>query len=633
MRPIAAEETPEEPANPHLARVAEPPESLGLDPFYKKHVGVGGFPVVSSARVSDYALLEAAYLIDRMLVNRPDIRKALIDNKVRFSVMAYNERTTDVPEHSDLTPAKFWDRRARGLGATPIRPSVSCGEENLLRYPGDPYHKENILIHEFAHAIHHMGLDTIDKEFDRKLKKLYDEAMAAGRWKGKYAAGNRAEYWAEAVQSWFDTNRPPDHDHNHVDTREELEAYDPGLAALVAETLGPIKWRYRIPRLRKKAEHLEGYDRDKAPSFAWSAELVRWYQAYEAREKKPAHLVLRGGKIVTVDPELPEATALAVHGDKIVAVGSDEAMKEWIGDNTKVIDLQGKLALPGFIESHGHFLSLGESLRGLDLSKARTWDEVVAAVAKTAEKTPPGQWVEGRGWHQAKWEKPAEPNVNGYPTHEKLSRAVPNHPVVLYHASGHGCIANAAAMKAAGVDKKTPDLPGGVILRDRDGNPTGVFLEMASGLIGRALRGGADEFDEAVRLASDECLRHGVTTFQDAGSSLRTIARFRRLAEAGELDVRLWVMIREPYAVLARHLHEFPVVRLGNHHLTVRSVKQFMDGALGTHGAWLLSPYDDLPGNTGQSVTTPGALRRVAELALKHDLQLCVHAIGDRANR
>jgi len=282
---------PEEPIDyrRHGLKVAEVPEevrkSLGLDPFYKKYVSARGFPVIGSEKVSDYALLEAAYLINHMLLDRPDVRDALIRNKVRFVVMAPTEMTTDVPETSDLKPAKFWDKRARGVGPTPIRPIVSCGEENLLRYPGDPYDEESILVHEFAHAIHLMGINSVDKEFDGRLRALYRNAMKKGLWKGKYAANNAEEYWAEGVQSYFDTNRLPDHDHNHVDTREELREYDPELAALIAKEFRNSNWRYRRPDDRNYAGHLKGYDPKKAPKFTWPPGLEEWYKKYEAQQR------------------------------------------------------------------------------------------------------------------------------------------------------------------------------------------------------------------------------------------------------------------------------------------------------------------------------------------------------------
>lgn len=275
-----AEAMTEAAAPPAVAvfRVTPPPEavvqSLGLSPFYRKYVDVGGFPVLGSAKASNFALLEAAYLIDRMLRPRPDVRRALAASKARFAVMAPDEMTTDIPEHSDLRPKEYWDRRARGLGATDARPAVSCGEENLLCLPGDPYHAENILIHEFAHAIHELGLNKLDGEFDRRLQAAYEQAMGEGLWKGAYASTNRHEYWAEGVQSWFDTNRPPDHDHNHVDTREELKQYDPRLAALAAEVFGDGEWRYRRPGARPESEraHLVGFD-PAAGRFAWPERL------------------------------------------------------------------------------------------------------------------------------------------------------------------------------------------------------------------------------------------------------------------------------------------------------------------------------------------------------------------------
>ena len=259
-------------------------DSLGLDAFYKKHASARGLPVLASKKVSDYALLEAAYLINHMLQDRPRVRNALIGKKLRFVVMGVTEMTTDIPEHSGMKPSKFWDRRARGLGPSGKCPVVSCGQENLLRYPGDPYHQESILVHEFAHAVH-VGIRSVDKSFDPKLKALYQKAMTKGLWKGKYAANNHAEYWAEGVQSWFDTNRLPDHDHNHVNTREELREYDPDLAELIAREFRNTQWRYRRPADRKYAGHLAGYDPKKAPRFAWPPGLNRWYKQYLLKQK------------------------------------------------------------------------------------------------------------------------------------------------------------------------------------------------------------------------------------------------------------------------------------------------------------------------------------------------------------
>lgn len=253
-------------------RIEKPPTELKLPPFYAKYVSASGYPVVSSGKVNDYALKEAAYLIDLMLAKRPDIREAMIASGSRMIVMAHDEWTTDVPEHSQLRPKNYWDARARGLGGSRTDPVCSCGEENLLGFAGDPYSTENLLIHEFAHNIHYRGLVNIDPTFDDRLKQTYERAMKNGLWKSKYASTNHAEYFAEGVQSWFNNNRPPDHDHNHVDTREELRAYDPGLAAICEEVFGKTELVYTLPTTRL-TDHLSGYDPATSPRFQWPERL------------------------------------------------------------------------------------------------------------------------------------------------------------------------------------------------------------------------------------------------------------------------------------------------------------------------------------------------------------------------
>jgi VHL beta domain len=257
--------------------IAPPPDlvaRLSLSPFYTKCVLVEGLPVVGSAKVSDYGLLEAAYLIRKEIGHRPEILGAMAKNGVRFAVMAPTEMTTDIPEHSDLTPRNFWNRRARGLGATTARPAVSCGEENLLCLRGDPYSTENILLHEFAHAVHEMGLHTVDPTFDARLQQAYDSARAEGLWKGTYAMENRMEYLAEGAQSWFDTNRSNDREHGPIDTREKLKAYDPRFAVLLTEIFGDGSWRYVRPdrRAELKTEglaHLAGFNPNSFAPFVW----------------------------------------------------------------------------------------------------------------------------------------------------------------------------------------------------------------------------------------------------------------------------------------------------------------------------------------------------------------------------
>ena len=361
-----------------------------------------------------------------------------------------------------------------------------------------------------------------------------------------------------------------------------------------------------------------------------------------AQNIEPADLVLRGGKVVTMDRAKPKAEALAVRGDVIVAVGTDKEIQPYIGKSTQVIDLTGKLALPGLIEGHGHFTAIGQARMNLNLMDARNWDEIVAMVSQAARKAQPGEWILGRGWHQEKWDKAPSENVEGFPTHASLSKVSSNNPVYLTHASGHAAFANAKAMELAGIDRNTANPPGGEILKDAQGNPIGVLRETASGLIARALaaararRSPAQVEAEArkeIELAAQECLSKGITSFQDAGSSFATIDLLKKLVKEEKLGLRLWVMIREGNPELARGLSKYRIVNFGDKRLTVRAIKRAIDGALGSRGAWLLEPYSDLPASTGLNTTPIEEIKETARLALAHGFQLCVHAIGDRANR
>jgi hypothetical protein len=256
------------------SRVRSPPaavvQRLGLSPFYAKFVNVMGLAIVGSADVLDAALLEAGYLAHEMLQNRPDVARRMAARKVRIAVMAVSEYTTDVPEHGDLTPAADWDRRARGLGATDARPASSCGEENLLGCPGDPYAGECIHVHELAHSVHLMALRHLDPSFEARLDAAYDAAVAAGRWLGTYAATSREEYWAEGVQSYFGCNpRVPNDFHNDVDTRAELRRYDATLCRLIADQFGRPRWKYLPPTSRTHQPHLASLDRTALPTFTW----------------------------------------------------------------------------------------------------------------------------------------------------------------------------------------------------------------------------------------------------------------------------------------------------------------------------------------------------------------------------
>ena len=258
---------------PKVTPVPEPLRaSLNLSPFYQKYIDAGGLPVLGSTNVSDYALLEARWLLLHMLSHRPEILPVMATNRARFVVMAHNEYTTDVPEQANMTPKVFWDRRARGLGGR----LASCGEENLLSFAGDPYSTENILVHEFGHAILNVGMRALDPGFKDRVRAAHRKAVDAGLWKGTYAATDVEEYWAEGVQNWFDNNRENDAQHNAVNTRAEMKEYDPELAKLCGEVFGEIAWRYVKPLNRPAAEreHLAGFDPAQSPRFRWRQAAV-----------------------------------------------------------------------------------------------------------------------------------------------------------------------------------------------------------------------------------------------------------------------------------------------------------------------------------------------------------------------
>jgi predicted amidohydrolase YtcJ len=361
-----------------------------------------------------------------------------------------------------------------------------------------------------------------------------------------------------------------------------------------------------------------------------------------AAKEPAADLILRGGKIVTLDPARPEAEALAVRDGKIVAVGASEEIDRYRGRETEVVDLGGKLVLPGFIESHGHFLGLGQSLLNLDLRPCKTWDEVVERVRAATKETHPGEWILGRGWHQEKWTSIPQPNVEGYPTHAALSAASPDNPVVLTHASGHAVMVNARALEAAKIDRTTPDPPGGTILRDANGEATGLLRETAEELVGVVHARAQSELPadrveakrrRALELAARECLSKGITTFVDAGSGFETVDLMRKMEEEDALGLRLWVMLSEDNDALEKSVASYRQIGSANGTFTVRAIKRVLDGALGSHGAWLLAPYTDLPQTAGLETYPLDKLERTAQIAAANHLQLCVHAIGDRANR
>ena len=253
-------------------------QAFDLDPFYQQWVDVKGFPVVASEKVNPYALKEAAWIVWQMIEHRRNVLlRAMVENKLRVVVIAHTEMVTQIPEHSNSHPNFYWDIRSRGFGSTPYEPTASCSEENLLNYPGDPYVGENVHIHEFAHALHWVW-DTVTPGFDNRLRGAYDAAIRKGLWQGTYAGSNHYEYWAEGVQSWFNTNLENVGVHNHVNTRAELKEYDPRLAVLVAEVFGDRNWRYTEATTRTNQPHLRGFNPQDSPTFVWPPELLALHE-------------------------------------------------------------------------------------------------------------------------------------------------------------------------------------------------------------------------------------------------------------------------------------------------------------------------------------------------------------------
>ncbi len=350
--------------------------------------------------------------------------------------------------------------------------------------------------------------------------------------------------------------------------------------------------------------------------------------------ENPADLVLTNGVVVTVDENTADGEAIAVTGGRIVAVGSSEEIAAFVGPNTEVHDLDGSLAIPGLIEGHGHFMGVGYAQLQLALAETNTWQEIVDLVAAAVAESEPGELIIGRGWHQEKWDVEPDEHVDGVPLHRTLSEVSPNNPVLLTHASGHATYANGLAMEVSGVDASTPDPRGGEIVRDRNGNPTGMFRETASGLLRPAREGAPSAAPRRVaELAAEEILSKGITSFHDAGVGFPTIDLYRELADEGALGVRLWVMVSTSNEQMAENLATYRTEGYGNDYLTVAAIKGRMDGALGSHGAWLLDPYADMPASRGLNTVPVEVTAETARLAALHDYQFAVHAIGDRANR
>jgi len=357
-------------------------------------------------------------------------------------------------------------------------------------------------------------------------------------------------------------------------------------------------------------------------------------------KKTPADLILRGGTIYTLNERTPAVEAVAVIADTIAYAGDRAGSEAFEGDNTNVIDLAGRTMTPGFIESHGHLMGLGYSELNLDLDHVQSYDELVEKVRLAVARARPGDWILGRGWHQDKWIKKPAIAVKGFQTHQLLSDVSPDNPVFLEHASGHAAFVNARAMKVAGIrplsnEKLTNDLvDGGEIIRDELGNPTGILIDRAEGLVRKYIPKPSDETDEkALELAIASCLRNGITGFHDAGANRRTIELYKKFKLEGKLATRLYVMLQgQDHENLKEWYRRGPEIDPA-HRLTIRSIKLHCDGALGTRSAWLLEPYSDRSDFYGMATLSMDTALKTCRDALTFGFQVCAHAIGDRANR
>ncbi len=331
-----------------------------------------------------------------------------------------------------------------------------------------------------------------------------------------------------------------------------------------------------------------------------------------------ADLAITHARIYTVNQKQPNATAIAVRAGKILAVGDD--VSRYIAASTKVIDAKGATVIPGFIDSHGHVRALGDMLGSVDLRGLSSQTDAVNKIKAAAAAHKPGEWIEGFAWDQNLWTGQQFPDAAG------ISQVAPNNPVALERVDGHALWVNRKAMELADINAATPDPPGGKLLRDSKGVPTGVLLDQAQQLVRKKIPpASASQIEASLQRATEQLAHDGITTVHDAGVQYEDIAAYRSLIRANKLPIRIYAMILYPLPLPAKpEIGDF---------LTIRSAKLVSDGALGSRGAAMLEPYSDDPGNRGLQILDRATIRAAAETALAKGFQVNTHAIGDRANR
>jgi hypothetical protein len=360
--------------------------------------------------------------------------------------------------------------------------------------------------------------------------------------------------------------------------------------------------------------------------FASAIALILLLASNLAAQK--ADLIFKNGVVYTVDDKMPKAQAVAVAGDKILAVGDDAEIQKLAAEGTKVIDLRGKTIVPGFIDSHYHFMGVGQREYHLNLDGAKSLDEFLQKVKSSSAEKSPGEWIIGRGWIEEDWP------TKEFPTRHDLDKVAPQQPVSLRRADGHAAVVNSLALKIAGIDKSTANPQGGEILRDADGEATGMLIDNAMKLVSQ--HAPSDSTPEMIRKyakkAEEVALRYGITEVHDMGSTWLIADVWKEMYEREEMKIRLYTYIRGPGEDADKLLSEGPQVGLFSNRFTVRGIKITADGALGSRGAALLDPYGDAE-TSGLLIFKDEQIYPTIKRALESGIQMAVHAIGDRANR
>ena len=345
-------------------------------------------------------------------------------------------------------------------------------------------------------------------------------------------------------------------------------------------------------------------------------------------QQGPADLVFKNGRVYTANDRSPRAEAVALKADKIVFVGSNDAASRLVGPNTRVVDLKGATVLPGLTDAHVHLSGVGAREMNLNLEGTNTLEDFLARVKARVDQARPGQWVTGRGWIETFWKPPV------FPTRQDLDRIAPNNPVYLTRADGHASIANSAALRLAGIIRTTAAPDGGAINKDPQGEPTGMLIDRAQGLVSRLVPAASDaELDEQILRGAQREVELGWTQIHEAGSGWATVERMRRLYRDGRLKLRVYQSIRGPGRDVDTLIARGAAIGEFGGRLTIRTIKVTIDGALGSRGAALLAPYSDDPKNTGLITADTVAFKAMLLGALRNGIQVETHAIGDRGNR